>query len=48
MTWVLYMSFDKFLLGVESRYLSQADKSGVLLNKKIKKNYSLELGRVEK
>ena len=25
--WVLYMSFDKFLLAVESRDLSQADKS---------------------
>ena len=24
--WVLYMSFDKFLLAVESRDLSQADK----------------------
>ena len=26
-TWVLYMSSDKFLLAVESRDLSQADKS---------------------
>ena len=26
MTWVLYMSFDRFLLAVESRDLSQADK----------------------
>jgi hypothetical protein len=26
-TWVLYMSFDKFLLAIESRDLSQADKS---------------------
>ena len=26
-TWVLYMSFDKFLLAVESRDLFQADKS---------------------
>ena len=27
LTWVLYMSFDRFLLVVESRDLSQADKS---------------------
>ena len=26
-TWVLYMSFDRFLLALESRDLSQADKS---------------------
>ena len=26
-TWVLYMSFDRFLLAVELRDLSQADKS---------------------
>ena len=26
-TWVLYMSFDRFLLAVESRDLSQVDKS---------------------
>ena len=28
-TKVLYMSFDKFLLAVESRDLSQADKSNI-------------------
>ena len=27
LTWVLYMSIDKFLLAVESSDLSQADKS---------------------
>ena len=30
-TWVLYMSFDKFLLAVESRDLSQAHKSNMCL-----------------
>ena len=58
-SWVLYMSFDKFLLAVESRDLSQADKSVFFfnftklqfLNDKIcsytKKNY-LTLGNLAK
>ena len=56
---VLYMSFDKFILAVESRDLSQADKSIIrvssfpklFLNDKInsytKKNY-LALGNLAK
>ena len=59
LTKVLYMSFDKFLLAVESRDLSQADKSIIrvssfpklFLNDKIyhhtKKNY-LALGNLAK
>ena len=57
---VLYMSFDKFLLAVESRDLSQADKSIIIvssfpklfLNDKIysytKKNNYLALGNLAK
>ena len=32
LTMVLYMSFDKFVLAVESRDLSQADKSIIIVS----------------